>query len=128
LYRFFSKELKKVAEPNEQDDSFGFTIVGDFDGDGIKDSGSYIDGRWRVWSRDTKIIDQFWGLPGLDIPILGDFDGDGKFDRCVWRQSTSTYYIIPSRGAPPPASRPHYGGYEIQWGFSTDYVIGTSLR
>jgi hypothetical protein len=122
FWRSFSNTHEKVADRWEPDDSSGFSIVGDYNGDGRIDAGSFIQGRWRIFSNGGKIIDTWWGLDG-DIPVLGDFDGDGKYDLCVWRRTTATFYIVPSAGIGLPGWTPHHGGFEVQWGLPTDIAV-----
>jgi hypothetical protein len=92
-------------------------IIGDFDGDGQLDYGTWrpANGIWYVYesSNPGTILEEQWGLPG-DIPVAGDYDGDGKTDFAVWRASTGTWFILPSRTRAP---------YSQQWGLTDDIPV-----
>jgi len=53
------------------------------------------------------------GKPG-DQRLIGDFDGDGKDDFVVYRQSTATWYVLPSGGGAPITQ---------QWGVHGDIPV-----
>lgn len=56
------------------------SIVGDFDGDGIPDRGTYLRGTWE-WIESSRpggpSRQVHFGGEG-DIPLVGDWDGDGR--------------------------------------------------
>jgi len=67
-------------------------VVGDFDGDGIDDYGSYDadgipgvvkPGSWHLWLSTAGFTTHTFGYPGT-VPVVGDFDGDGIDDFGVY--------------------------------------------
>jgi hypothetical protein len=67
-------------------------VVGDWNGDGIKNIGVFHDGRWRLdmdgdgRSSDGDVTVDF-GQAG-DLPVVGDFNGDGVDEIGVYRHGT----------------------------------------
>lgn len=105
-------------------------FVADFDGDGLTDLGVWRNatGQWYVlqssnnYAKDSsKIIQKQWGLPG-DHPMAGDYDGDGLADLVVWRPSSSTWYICPSRFSFDCSK-----ATAVQWGLATDSPVSIAL-
>ncbi|MCY2990426.1 MAG: carboxypeptidase regulatory-like domain-containing protein, partial [Planctomycetota bacterium] len=67
-------------------------VVGDWNGDGIKNIGVFLDGRWYLdmdgdgrWSDGDQMVD--FGQAG-DIPVVGDFSGQGVDQIGVYRNGT----------------------------------------
>jgi glucose/arabinose dehydrogenase len=102
-------------------------LLGDVDGDGVKDLIVFRSGTWYVlkssagyagWGTPSSWMSVQWGLPG-DKPLVADFDGDGKADLVVWRPSTGMWYILKSSanyaGWNTPSSWVSY-----QWGLNGD--------
>ena len=98
-----------IAVPNMS----GYPVVGDFDGDGADDLGSYTDDVFQIdfaadgfGAIDTTFRFGFIGV--RERPIAADFDGDGIDDIGLWLpdragispRSGSEWYILISDGAP----------------------------
>lgn len=67
-------------------------VVGDWNGDGIKNIGVFLDGRWYLdmdgdgrWSEGDLMVE--FGQPG-DIPVVGDFSGQGLDQIGIYRNGT----------------------------------------
>jgi len=96
-------------------------LIGDFDGDKISDLAVFrpSSATWLIlpssdpacppntepFSSACNGIFQQWGTPG-DVPVPADYDGDGITDIAVWRPSTGTWLIRPSRSCGPPLGSP----------------------
>jgi hypothetical protein len=102
------------------------TLTGDLDGDHKTDliiwrpsNGTWY---WLKSSAGYSYAQQEgrqWGNSGLgDQPMIGDFDGDGRGDLVVWRQSSGTWYWLPSSGGFNAAAF----GFR-QWGATSDIPV-----
>jgi hypothetical protein len=73
------------------------TPVGDFDGDGKSDQGTFqsSNAQWLIpYSSGTGTLKQTFGATKLvDIPVPGDYDGNGKDELAVYRPSTAQWII-----------------------------------
>ena len=90
----------------------GTPIVGDWDGDGRGDVGSFNNGTWRFIRSGTgwaASIVVGWGQAD-DRAVHGDYDGDGRDDLAVYRPSNGTWYIANTNG----------GTTILHFGISTD--------
>ena len=93
----------------------GTPIVGDWDGDGRGDVGSFNNGTWRLTRSGTTYATSIvvgWGMAG-DRAVHGDYDGDGRDDFAVYRPSNGTWYIANSSG----------GARSVHFGISTDTPV-----
>jgi hypothetical protein len=74
--------------------SSGTGVVGDVDGDGKADFGTFRPGNatWYLRGSSAGNITQAHGANG-DIPVLADYDGDGKAEMGVFRPSNATWYV-----------------------------------
>jgi hypothetical protein len=63
-------------------------VIGDFNNDGITDTGVFRTGHWILDYGMDGIVDRrfYYGLP-TDIPVIGDFNNDGTTDTGVFRSS-----------------------------------------
>lgn len=71
-------------------------VIGDWDGDGVSDFGSFaaVTGTWslRTVKNGRVVTTQVrYGTNG-DIPVTGDWNGDKVTDLGVWRPSTATFH------------------------------------
>ena len=71
-------------------------VIGDWDGDGVSDFGSFAaaTGTWslRTVKNGRVVTTQVrYGTNG-DIPVTGDWNGDKVTDLGVWRPSTATFH------------------------------------
>jgi hypothetical protein len=79
-------------------------VVGDWNGDGVKNIGLYRHGTWYldvdgdgVWSDGDRYIEHFGGPD--DLPVVGDWDGDGVdeigiYSAGVWRLDSNHNYQL----------------------------------
>ena len=73
--------------------------AGDFDGDGITDTGVYQPGLSSFFLRGSGGTNQVFtfgqgrAFGGDPVPIVGDFDGDGRADRGVYQPGPSSFFI-----------------------------------
>jgi hypothetical protein len=65
-------------------------------------------------SRPGTVIAKQWGRLG-DTPVPGDYDGDGRADYAVWRESSGTWFVIPSGSPAAPIA--------AQWGLPGDIPV-----
>lgn len=72
---------------------------------------------WIRRSSDGIIVNQPFGLSGMDVATPGDYNGDGITDMSVWRPNadpTMCFFHVRESGASPSFSR-------FEWGIGTDY-------
>ena len=81
-----------------------FDVVGDFDGDGVRDPGYFVDGYWHLQlsslaNRDGQPDEEIrcLGASG-DVPVVGDWDGDGCDDLGAFRFSSDARWFLYSDG------------------------------
>jgi len=83
---------------------------GDYDGDGVTDPGSFLNGRWSAVERGKTLVWKLnWGWEGA-IPVAGDFNGDGVSDLAVYDEAAGNWYIRSVSGG--LLANP------VQWGFN----------
>lgn len=89
-------------------------VIGDFDGDGRDEIGSFRDGLWlsRDYGSGAPTSSFQWGMAG-DIPVPDDYDGDGQTDYAVYRPSTGVWWI----------NRSTEGIYAAAFGVNTDTPV-----
>ncbi|HMT09890.1 MAG TPA: FG-GAP-like repeat-containing protein, partial [Pyrinomonadaceae bacterium] len=92
--RGFSYATESIPGEAEED----LPVVGDFDGDGRDEIGSFSRGNWKTrdYAPGAPTSDFRWGLVG-DIPTPGDYDGDGITDFAIYRPSRGEWWINQSR-------------------------------
>ena len=68
------------------------TVVGDWNGDGIRTIGIFNEGKWTLDLNGDGIFDgqdvEFRFGTANDIPLGGDFNGDGIEELALYRQGT----------------------------------------
>lgn len=88
----------------------GLPIVGDFNGDGADEVGSYRNGEWYIDLTGNEVWDRedLWVRLGQagELPVVGDWDGDGKDDIGVFGFNTDPDLIRMEPGIPDPANEP----------------------
>ncbi|MCB0323814.1 MAG: hypothetical protein KDD69_09585, partial [Bdellovibrionales bacterium] len=74
-------------------------VVGDFDGDGVADPGTFRSGTWtyRPSTQRGERVEVVFGLSG-DVPLVRNFDGQGGDDLVLFRPlqdgSTESLFIV----------------------------------
>lgn len=94
---FYRNDLGNTATVTHGADG-DFPVVGDWDGNGRSDYGTWrrTNGTWYFRNSQTGVqTTKVLGQNG-DFPVPGDYDGDGKTDAAVWRPSTGTWFISQS--------------------------------
>jgi WD40 repeat protein/tRNA A-37 threonylcarbamoyl transferase component Bud32 len=70
-----------------------YEVVGDFDGDGVTDEGSFYEGTWRIFpsgvASDRSSPQLITFGTKTDWPITGDWDGDGRDNLGVYQPANS---------------------------------------
>jgi len=70
-----------------------FQVIGDFDGDGQRDAGHYVDGRWHLrTSCDAQERTLVMG-GRVALPIVGDWNGDGRDDLGAYDPELNTFKL-----------------------------------
>lgn len=82
-------------------------VPADFDGDRTTDFVTFQNGFWYIQYYFGGESITLFGAPG-DVPVPRDFDGDGRADRCVFRASTSEWWI--ARSSDNTDQREVFGG------------------
>lgn len=98
----FALTVLGPAVPQDLCPTFGAVgdqpVVGDWDGDGIDQIGTFRDGDWRLDAdndgRFDPAVDPLYGfgLPA-DVAVAGDWNGDGRDEIGVYRPSSGTWYL-----------------------------------
>ena len=81
------------------DDGEVTPVTGDWNGNGIRSIGKFVDGHWHLdvngdGQFDYEDITANFGQAG-DVPVVGDFDGDGVEEIAVYRAGT---WLIDTNG------------------------------
>jgi len=79
---------EQASDTRVQQRTFGLpgarAVAGDFNGDGLAETGVYYQGQWFVDLNGNGVWDEgdLWARLGYegDTPVVGDWDGDGKDD------------------------------------------------
>lgn len=64
-------------------------FVGDYNGDGYPDTGSFypdVNGAWEIYPAHRTSTLDYWGTR-YDVEVVGDFDGDRVSDLTIYRNS-----------------------------------------
>jgi hypothetical protein len=68
----------------------GVRVLGDWNGDGVETTGTFVDGQWQLWNQvqrpNAPAVTTTFGQAG-DVPVTGDWNGDGLTDLGVVRGS-----------------------------------------
>lgn len=99
-------------------------VPGDYDGDGKTDLAVVREGATSVtplvWyvlrSSDGSLLAASFGNTGTDLNVQNDYDGDGKTDIAVWRDSTSTFFVLKSSDN---------GLIATPWGSPSDFPVAS---
>lgn len=92
----------------------GIPFVGDLDGDGRDEIGTFDRGNWKTrdYAPGAPTVDFRWGIAG-DIPTPADYDGDGITDYAIYRPSRGEWWINRSRD----------GFYAVTFGLDGDVPV-----
>ena len=77
-------------------DTRGYTVAGDFNGDGADDVGVFRNGIWQIRLSTGTVIPNFTfgtGVWPTVVPVTGDWDGDGIDGIGTYTSATGTWNL-----------------------------------